>query len=147
MAVVRRVLEAYPEGISVVDHEGGYPLHHACCFNSSVDVVKCMFEAYPPAMMLPQHSGNLYPIHLFAAQNDSPDILRYILEVSPGSAALQDNDGWLPLHCILNRDQSTITANRIECIRILLKHHPCGVHTKSASNLTPIDLMRLVHDV
>lgn len=140
--VVRRVLEAFPGGIHITDHEGGYPLHHACCFNSSVEVVKCMYEAYPGAMNIPQHSGNLSPIHLFAAQNDSPEILRYILKVSPLSAKCQDHDGWLPLHCLVNRDRYSMTSNRVECIRMLLKHYPEAVHVKSTLNLTPIDLCR-----
>lgn len=142
--VVRRVLQAYPAGISVPDQEGGYPLHHACCFNTSFEVVKCIYEAYPEAMSIAQHSGNLSPIHLFSAQNDSPEILRYILTVSPSAAKCQDNEGWLPLHCLVNRDVGTMTANRLECIRLLIKHYPEAVHVESNMNTTPIDLSRYI---
>ena len=34
--------------------KGGYPLHHVCNFNSSVEVLKMIYEAYPEAMHIAQ---------------------------------------------------------------------------------------------
>jgi ankyrin repeat protein len=143
---VKQVLAAYPTAISMSDNEGGYPLHHACCFNSNVAVVKFMYEAYPGAINIPQQSGHLLPIHLATAQNESSDVLEYILSISPAAASAMDDDGWLPLHCLLTRDPLTMTKKRLDSLRILLKANPGGVHVQTISEgKSPIDIAITSH--
>eukprot|EP01035_Chromulina_nebulosa_P019480 gene19480-25364_t len=119
--VVKTVYNLYPDAIKVPDNEGGYPLHHACCFTTSVKIVKFMYEAYPEAMTLAQHSDNVTPLHLAAAQNESPEVMKYILELSPDAAFARDNG---------------------DCLRILLKANRSGATVKTNTGETPLDMAK-----
>ena len=101
-----------------------------------------MYDAYPEAINIPQHSDNVRPIHLAAAQNETPEIFKFIISVSPDAPYVQDNEHWLPLHCLIYKDKSTMTKGRLECLRILLKPNSKGVAIKNSSCNTPIDMAR-----
>jgi ankyrin repeat protein len=125
LEVVKVVFDAYPGAIHVTDHEGGLPLHHACCFAKNVEVVKFIYEANTEAISIKQMDG-ITPMHLAASQNDSPELLRLLLQLSPNAAAIEDNEGWVALRCIADRLKVEMSSRRLECFRILLNANPAA---------------------
>ena len=140
LPVVQLVFQRNPEAIQQTDTEGGYPLHHAVCMNSNLEVVKFLHLAYPDAISIPQFTDGVLPIHLAASRNSSPSIMAYLLEQYPLGAQHQDSVGWLPLHCLLNNPAREMRANRLACMKLLLKTHPGAVAVPSRSGQTPFDL-------
>lgn len=47
--LVERLLQLAPDTAKVQDNGGNLPLHYACMYRASSDVIKIIFESYPKA--------------------------------------------------------------------------------------------------
>lgn len=140
--VVKVINDAFPGAISVIDTEGGIPLHHACCFNTNVKVIHYLNSLRSGGMTVAQADG-ITPLHLAASQNSSPDVIEYLLQEFPLAAYAVDIDGWLPLHCLVTRHRNEMTADRIQCMRLLLAVNPTAVSAKRNDGQTPYQMAKL----
>jgi ankyrin repeat protein len=128
--VVRLIHDAYPPAAKVPDFEGGLPLHHACCFNKgNVEVARFICEAYPSALTTPQPNG-VTPMHLATSQNDSVELLQLILDKYPQATTLKDDEGWLPIDCLLEETKKRMSSALLDCVRLLSKANSSVVSRK-----------------
>eukprot|EP01039_Chlorochromonas_danica_P000444 gene444-478_t len=149
LEVVQTIYETFPEAIRIRDHEGGLPLHHACCLVENELVVKYLHEAYPEAISIAQDETRCTPLHLAAAFNSSPDIIRYILSVCPNGASVEDADGWCAVHSLLNTNsEDRWDGRKLECLRILLRENPQvrGVYQQSQYDAVARTILRFQRD-
>ena len=140
--IVKAIRNAYPAAISTLDSEGGIPMHHASCFNTNIEVIKYMHSLFEKGITLAQADG-ITPLHLAACQNSSPVIMDYLLKKYPKAAFAVDIDGWLPLHCLLTRKRDEMTADRIQCLRLLLAANPGAVSVKRNEGQTPFEMAQI----
>ena len=139
--IVQAIHAADPSAISVCDREGGVPMHHTCCFNSNVNVIRFMDNLYSPGIAVVQSDG-ITPFHLAASQNSSVAVTQYLAQRYQPSALVADDDGWLPLHCLVTRHRNDMTAERIECLRILLAANPAAVLKETLDGLNPYQIAK-----
>ena len=140
--VVKVIYDSFPGAISVTDTEGGIPLHHACCFNTNIEVIQYLNSLRIDGMTVAQADG-ITPLHLAASQNSSPEVIEYLLQECPLAAYAVDIDGWLPLHCLVTRHRDEMTADRIQCVRLLLAVNPSAVSAKRNDGQTPYQMAKL----
>jgi ankyrin repeat protein len=93
--VVEAILRACPELVSIPMSQGAFPLHVACHYNASSDVVRTLVQAYPPAAAMAIHLKALshyLPLHLLCEEQGETDSIRAVLEVPEGAASTKIND-------------------------------------------------------
>ena len=75
-----------PEVVSVKDRLGNLPLHLACYYGSSYEVIELLYNSYPSASLVRDSEGNL-PVHYVTISEKegdrSRDIHRLLLQGSP----------------------------------------------------------------
>jgi ankyrin repeat protein len=80
------LLASDPEVVSVKDREGNLPLHLACYYNSSYEVIELLYNAYPSGALVRDAEGNL-PVHYVTITDQegdrSRDIHKLLLAGSP----------------------------------------------------------------
>jgi len=109
------------------------PLHVACQFSASADVIEFLAREYAAGTSEPDVLGRL-PIH-YACSNGAPlDVVRALLRVNPSSTVGADINGWLPLHVAIHFGAST------ETIRELVRVCPAAVTMKTKKNSTALML-------
>ena len=105
-AVILGICSAYPGGASIRDGHGNLPIHLAALHSGSAAVVAGLLEAYPQgcrdASNAIEHCGRL-ALHLAVRQHAQEEVLRQLVEADKATAAVQDADGFLPLHHVFDR--------------------------------------------
>ena len=96
-AVISALLQAYPEGATLVDDQGMYALHYACGNQASRDVIRLLLVAFPGAAKVPDPRGML-PIHYLACWGPSTvSIIDMVLVAHRNVANVADADGNTPM--------------------------------------------------
>ncbi|GKY91160.1 hypothetical protein MPSEU_000088800 [Mayamaea pseudoterrestris] len=100
---VQGILQLCPKLARVKNRAGYLPLHVACSYRVSANVLRCIIEAYPQAVaeLTPQHS---YPLHILCDYGCEPDSILAILETEQGITTIFAEDQTfqrIPL-CLLN---------------------------------------------
>ena len=96
-SVISALLQAYPEGATLVDDQGMYALHYACGNQASRDVIRLLLVAFPGAAKVPDPRGML-PIHYLACWGPSTvSIIDMVLVAHRNVANVMDADGNTPL--------------------------------------------------
>ena len=68
----------FPEESAHVNDHGNLPLHTACSFQASQDVVDALLKAYPQGASQPNGVGNL-PLHQAAMWQSGADTVKVLL--------------------------------------------------------------------
>lgn len=136
------------------DRGGMLPMHYACAYGSSAEVLKVLYEAYPDSLRTKDNKGKT-PMHLTmvnAHRDASPAVLRFLLDhAGKETVNLRDDEGNLPLHLLnlglkgqdLGNDEDK-SANVSECLRIYFAAKP----TASADFLAELqNLPEFLQDV
>jgi len=121
------------------------PLHLACEFGSSLDVVSTLLEIYPEAVREKNDDGDT-PLHCACADNASLEVVSALLNVWPDVVREKDSEGWTPLHCACgifgsDEESSLDEENRyvsLEVVSVLLDAWPDAVREMENNGYTPI---------
>lgn len=141
-------------GASELPDVGGMlPMHYACAYGVTPQVLKVLAESYPDSLMAKENKGRT-PLHLAmvnAHRDASPGVISYLMENSgPDLVNMRDHDGYLPLHLLalglkgFKADEPDQRYNVASCLQMYLAATP----TASADFLTALqDLPDWLQDV
>jgi len=124
---------SFPEEASRLNDRGNLPLHAACSFQATADVVEVLLRAYPGGASQPNGVGNL-PIHQAAMWQAPVESVEVLLVRHPEGATVRNQYGSLPLHMA--------AANRAspEVVKLLIDAYPDALHLQNDDGMTPLDL-------
>ena len=117
-----------------MNERGNLPLHAACSFQATADVIEALLKAYPGGASQPNGVGNL-PIHQAAMWQAPVETVEVLLARHPEGATVRNNHGSLPLHLA--------ASNRAppEVVRLLIDAYPDALHLQNDDGMTPLDLL------
>ncbi len=79
------------------------PLHAACWYKASYDVIKILLDAYPSEAAQVQNCNFNLPLHQAAVYSDAeaePNVIKILLEAFLKGTKAQNKAGSLPLHFV-----------------------------------------------
>lgn len=121
------------EEASQINDRGNLPLHAACSFQSTNEVIDALLKAYPDGASQPNNVGNL-PIHQAAMWQGSVDTIELLLSRYPEGATIRNQYGSLPLHMAASNQASP------EAVMQLINAYPDALHLQNDDGMTPLDL-------
>lgn len=124
---------SFPEEASRLNDRGNLPLHAACSFQATADVVECLLRAYPGGASQPNGVGNL-PIHQAAMWQAPVETVEMLLARHPEGATVRNQYGSLPLHMAASNRATP------EVVKILIEAYPDALHLQNDDGMTPLDL-------
>mmetsp|Transcript_34518 Transcript_34518/g.81377 ORF Transcript_34518/g.81377 Transcript_34518/m.81377 type:complete len:599 (-) Transcript_34518:270-2066(-) len=129
----RSKLPSFPEEAARLNDRGNLPLHAACSFQATADVVEVLLRAYPGGASQPNGVGNL-PIHQAAMWQAPVETIEVLLVRHPEGATVRNQYGSLPLHMA--------ASNRAppEVVKLLIDAYPDALHLQNDDGMTPLDL-------
>eukprot|EP00537_Pseudo-nitzschia_pungens_P005916 CAMPEP_0172358004 /NCGR_PEP_ID=MMETSP1060-20121228/2354_1 /TAXON_ID=37318 /ORGANISM="Pseudo-nitzschia pungens, Strain cf. cingulata" /LENGTH=598 /DNA_ID=CAMNT_0013078999 /DNA_START=103 /DNA_END=1899 /DNA_ORIENTATION=- len=124
---------SFPEEAARLNDRGNLPLHAACSFQATADVVEVLLRAYPGGASQPNGVGNL-PIHQAAMWQAPVETIEVLLVRHPEGATVRNQYGSLPLHMA--------ASNRAppEVVKLLIDAYPDALHLQNDDGMTPLDL-------
>jgi len=124
---------SFPEEASRLNDRGNLPLHAACSFQATADVVEVLLRAYPGGASQPNGVGNL-PIHQAAMWQAPVESVEVLLVRHPEGATVRNQYGSLPLHMAASNRASP------EVVKLLIDAYPDALHLQNDDGMTPLDL-------
>ena len=116
-----------------MNERGNLPLHAACSFQATPEVVEALLRASPGACSQPNSAGNL-PIHQAAMWQAPIETVELLIQRHPEGATARNQYGSLPLHMAASNQASS------EVIRLLIDAYPDALHLQNDDGMTPLDL-------
>ena len=117
--LIRLLIEKCPKSALVVDQFDRYPLHIACDYHASADIIAILIEADPGMNSVQQKTKFLgrRPIHIALYGKLSKEAIECLLKADPSCVALTSKTkaGRLPLHIAIEQRLDT------DVVRILLE--------------------------
>ncbi|GKY92809.1 hypothetical protein MPSEU_000250500 [Mayamaea pseudoterrestris] len=123
----------FPEEAARLNERGNLPLHAACSFQATADVVEVLLKAYPGGVSQPNSAGNL-PIHQAAMWQAPLETVQLLLARHPQGATVRNQYGSLPLHMAASNQASP------DVVRLLIDSYPDALHLQNDDGMTPLDL-------
>jgi ankyrin repeat protein len=127
-------LPGFAEEAARKNDRGNLPLHAACSFQPTPEVVDILVKAYPDGPKVGNNIGNL-PLHQAAMWQASLEVLDLLLSYYPEGAAVRNTYGSLPLHMAASNQAKP------ECVRRLIEVFPESAHMQNDDGMTPLDLV------
>lgn len=124
---------SFPEEASRFNERGNLPLHAACSFQATAEVVDTLIRAYPTAVTQANTAGNL-PIHQACMWQAPAETVELLLQKYPEGATVRNQYGSLPLHMAASNQASP------EVVRLLIEAYPDALHLQNDDGMTPLDL-------
>lgn len=121
------------EEASRLNDRGNLPLHAACSFQASQEVIDALLKAYPSGASQPNNVGNL-PIHQAAMWQAPAETVELLLSRYPEGATVRNQYGSLPLHMAASNQAS------LEVVKLLINAYPDALHLQNDDGMTPLDL-------
>jgi ankyrin repeat protein len=116
-----------------LNDRGNLPLHAACSFQATPEVVQALLRAYPGGSSQPNGAGNL-PIHQAAMWQAPLETVELLLSRYPEGATVRNQYGSLPLHMAASNQAAP------ETVRLLIDSYPDALHLQNDDGMTPLDL-------
>ena len=116
-----------------MNDRGNLPLHAACSFQATADVVEVLLRAYPGGSSQPNGVGNL-PIHQASMWQAPVETVEVLLVRHPEGATVRNQYGSLPLHMAASNRASP------EVVKLLIDAYPDALHLQNDDGMTPLDL-------
>lgn len=116
-----------------MNDRGNLPLHAACSFQATADVIEVLLRAYPGGASQPNGVGNL-PIHQAAMWQAPVETVEVLLVRHPEGATIRNQYGSLPLHLAASNRASP------EVVKLLIDAYPDALHLQNDDGMTPLDL-------
>lgn len=94
--VIEAILHACPELATIRNTKGLLPLHTACCYRASPEVIRALVQKFPDSAAMTiatkEERGGSTPLHLLCDYGCQADSLRAILETEAGAASTRKKD-------------------------------------------------------
>ena len=124
--VVEAILLACPELVRIPMEQMALPLHMACFFQTSSDIVRALVQAYPPAAEIFMHIEQRYhrlPLHALCNEGGETDSIRAVLEVREGavSTRVKDESGHNAMETLAFRGFNAEISSLVDELRLSCK--------------------------
>jgi len=134
--VVNAVVMASKEVVTWVDVNGWLPIHYACGYGVSTEVLQILIEAFPESTRV-QDTQNRTPLHFYVTRNvDNPTVMvtNVTLLAENGAATMPEARGMLPMHyaCAYGSHHSVLKA--------LQDAYPDSITARENKGRTPMHL-------
>lgn len=116
-----------------MNDRGNLPLHAACSFQATADVVETLLRAYPGGASQPNGVGNL-PIHQAAMWQAPVETVEVLLARHPEGSTVRNQYGSLPLHMAASNRATQ------DVVKLLIEAYPDALHLQNDDGMTPLDL-------
>uniref|UniRef100_A0A7S4V4K6 Ion transport domain-containing protein n=1 Tax=Ditylum brightwellii TaxID=49249 RepID=A0A7S4V4K6_9STRA len=142
--IVRKLIDCSPETVTWDNSSGQLPLHHACAYGASYDVISLLERSYPASTVAKDNRGRT-PLHFaFTAtvknngdgddgnvdRNDFCDTVRLLSD--SGAAFVGDENGMLPMH------YACAYGTSAAALQILFDTHPNSIFANEDKGRTPL---------
>ena len=134
--VIHAFLEAAKDVASWVDVHGWLPLHYACGYGASTEVLQSLIDAYPESKVV-QDNHNRTPLHFYVSRKaDSPTVMATNVAIlsDTGAASLPECRGMLPMH------YACAYGSYPQVLQVLKDFYPEGISAKENKGRTPMHL-------
>jgi hypothetical protein len=127
LEVVEALIAAWPEAVTTRLQPGGaLPLHVACTWGASTNVVNALTHAEPATCRIPDDLGNI-PLHCAAFSGAMAPIVDILLRMYPKSVLARNHQGSLPSDIVkrLRHDNRKSVIALLTCAKeeVLADHH------------------------
>ena len=134
--VIQAFVEAAGEVASWADVHGWLPLHYACGYGASTEVLQSLIDAFPESKLV-QDNENRTPLHFYVSRKaDSPTVIATNVAIlsDTGAAALPERRGMLPMHyaCAYGSYPPVLQALKDFC--------PEAMYARESKGRTPMHL-------
>lgn len=137
VALLKVLMNAYPEGLIRPDKDGNLPVHYACSLESPESALY-LLEACPELVSMKNNKGQT-PLHLACSRYDvSLELVQELTRLNEDACKSRDWQGRLPLH------SACMWKAAPEVVELLLKCYPQGVRVEDTHKLTPYSICRKV---
>jgi ankyrin repeat protein len=138
---VRCLLRLYPQAICERSGDGRLALHEAADHSAAVDVVECLTDAWPQALVensWEAADGGALPLHLAAGRlYPNAQIVQLLAARHPPALLKADQaNGSLPLH-----RAAAAQSESLEALQVLVAMCPRSVRTKDKRGRLPLHLV------
>jgi hypothetical protein len=116
-----------------MNERGNLPLHAACSFQATPDVVESLLRAFASAASQPNATGNL-PLHQAAMWQAPVESVEILLSRYPEGATVRNQYGSLALHMAASNQAPP------DVVRLLIAAYPDALHLQNDDGMTPLDL-------
>jgi hypothetical protein len=135
----KRVLEC-PQGVAVqyefkAQGRGSrkrYAFFRAVSLGATLDVLKVMYDIYPPAIKDAGTSFRSTPLHAACSSQASLEVMRFLIQEYPEAAAITTKHGYTPLHNALEYGVSSPNV-----IQLLIQANPQALEQRNKLGNTP----------
>ena len=90
--VIEAILETCPELARIRNRQELLPLHTACMYRASPDIIRALVQVFPESTGMSTSTGQSSPLHLVCDYGCKVDSLLAILETESGAASSQRRD-------------------------------------------------------
>jgi len=138
-SVLQKLLEHYPQAISIPDAQGRLPIHLACDAGKSWDNALSILHQANPSSLNIQCQNKFTPLHYAAySPNTSNETITAMLNLNTKQATLFDKYNRLPLHLACLSGKSFENA-----ILPILNAYPDAIYEVDLYNCLPFHLAAL----
>uniref|UniRef100_A0A6U3SM98 Uncharacterized protein n=1 Tax=Ditylum brightwellii TaxID=49249 RepID=A0A6U3SM98_9STRA len=131
LAVFESLLQAYPESISSKESMyGRVPLHLACIYGASLDVLKLLLS-YSAKGAQEMDSTGRTPMFYLMTRDPSLEAYECLYEANPDGLKDRDMRGWLPIHVACHLGASDDIVLR------MLESYPDSMNIRTAGGTLP----------
>lgn len=129
--VIQAILASCPDLARIPNIEGFLPLHTACCYRASSDIIRALVQTYPESAGIcidsKSEQGGTAPLHLLCDYGCRVDSLRAVLESPAGVASTRYYDhiyGRRPLQILNERKNMHEFHGHLTELRLLKRRTP-----------------------
>ena len=126
------MVQQHPGALKKKDIYGRLPLHCACGFEQSLEVIQLLIRKYPGAIKEKCNTGNL-PLHAACALEQSLEVIQFLCQQHPNALKEKNSEGVTPLDWAkqtighLDPDPETVEwLEAVESGQIILPKLPPG---------------------
>jgi hypothetical protein len=122
--VVEALLGACPDLVNVPNATKQLPLHVACCYRSSPEVLQALIEINPANLVVRNGLG-FYPLHILCDCGCLPACLKIVLTYDEAIGTLREKEYTFdrtPLYILNQRKNLAMFGHQVEMLRRLRQH-------------------------
>jgi hypothetical protein len=114
--VVETLFDANELAVISAGYGGYLPLHHACAYGASDEVIKYLVSKYPEALSVEDDHDHALPLHLVSKIGASEDVFMVLLTHYPHAAKVKDDFGNLPIDYAKSIRNDNARKVAIDCL-------------------------------
>lgn len=102
---------------------GHLPLHYACGFGASLDVIDTLVDAFPEALTTPDNHERMLPLHFACREGAESGVLDFLLMAYPEATLVQDINGMTPMDYAMRINDPVVRNQTVYSIQNGLKQN------------------------